>query len=780
MINVSYSEDNETTWKQLKASGDILAEWGSTEIWTADDGFFGPYKWYPEHVQHNILIKAFWIGDDQYGPSECTVQTLKVNLTPNPPVSILSHESFVDSIETFWVTAEIENVGAANLAFVRITAVYYDPTGKIVCTDGCYADLHLLAPGEKSSVITFAGISYPSDHISASTINSYSLDVRAYRETTEEPYRDFEINSTGWFNEYGGYQVSGDLKNTGEISVEYVDVTATFYRADGTIVDAWWDPSDPNKLDPNQTATFSIYARNLEEMGLIDHYAILVDSYPVMTSSSISCAVSPSETRLGESVTVSGLISPVHEMANVTLIYFMPDATSMRRTVLTDNEGFYNVTFAPDKAGAWAVHASWPGDIDTYGAVSPEVSFRVSKIMTSISCSVSSATIQLGEKITVTGSMFPTLESVNAALTFTRPDGSTINHSIALAHGEYTFTYEPDSSGSWSVKASWSGNDNYERNSSGLIVFTVEFTAPMRQIPPPENTAVALAVGTSVTVGLTASMSLSGFAQSFSDGIAKLPLPKWFKDFLNLYAEKTFENLNAEELKALKRKRIVTLRELLSLLFSGMILLAVFLWVEVGGIPNLLSSDYVFAALPQVLISVVFVFSLSQIFSLVSAKVLNVWSEFKIWLYGLAALLITGIVLMIPFASPGKVEYQGDLDRKKAGLIASSKILCILILAAPFYFFQILGFPTIADAGLMMTMMTACYSTFPSQPLEGRAIFTYNKSLWITIFLLSFSIFICTIFNLLPPLAYLFIGTTATILFLALILTLKRKREASA
>jgi len=69
--------------------------------------------------------------------------------------------------------------------------------------------------------------------------------------------------------------------------------------------------------------------------------------------------------------------------------------------------------------------------------------------------------------------------------------------------------------------------------------------------------------------------------------------------------------------------------------------------------------------------------------------------------------------------------YQGDLDPKRAGLIATSKILSILILAIPSYLFHSLGFPTIGDAGLMMTMMTACYSAFPSKPLEGRAIICY-------------------------------------------------------
>jgi hypothetical protein len=681
LINLTYSEDNGTTWKQLKMSWDRLDEWGEEDIWTTDDGYFGPFKWYPECIPHNILIKAFWSGDGLYEASESTVQTLKVNLPPSPPVSILSHNSYAIS-DTLWVAGEVQNVGTTNLQYVKGTAVYYDVVGKIIGVDIIYTRLHLLAPGEKSPFITFAGISYP-EFINASLIANYDLAIRAYSNTTEEPYRNFQINSTDWFDD-GDYHVSGELKNTGTVSVDSVDVVATFYSADGTVVDAWDDMADPSTLNPNETASFDVrlWSGRYQATGGVDHYVLQVDCWPLMTSSSISCDVSPSETRFGDTVTVSGFITPAHEMANVTLTYTKPDSTTVTRTVWTDSYGFYNDIFTPDNAGAWTVYASWPG------------------------------------------------------------------------------------------------NDNYEGANSSSVAFAVEFLAPVRQVPPPENTAVAIAVGTSVTVGFTAFMTLSGLAQSFNKAISKLPVPDCIKDFLSLYTEKTFETLTSKEIKALKGKKTLTLRELLSLLFSAIVLLTVFVYIEVNGMPNLLNMEYLLTAVPQVLISVVFIFITSQIFSIVSAKALNVWSEFKLWLYGLAALLITGVVFMIPFASPGKVEYQGDLDQKKAGLIATSDVLCILILSIPFYLFHTLGLTMIGDAGLMMSMMTACYSVFPFKPLGGEAIFKYHKGLWTAIFIFSFSMFICTIFSLLPHIAYLLTGTTATLLLIGLILTLRRQKTS--
>jgi len=315
----------------------------------------------------------------------------------------------------------------------------------------------------------------------------------------------------------------------------------------------------------------------------------------------------------------------------------------------------------------------------------------------------------------------------------------------------------------------YSGNTN----ASEPISFS---RSTVRQVPPPENAAVAMAVGASVTVGFTAFMGLSGYAQSFKRIVSKLPIPDWLKDFLDLYAEKTFEGLTSEEIDAQKGK-MITLGSLLSLLVSAIVLLVVFVYVEVNGLPYFLKREYLYAAIPQVLISVVSIFILKQIFSFISARSLSVWSEFKLWLYGLAALLITGIIFKIPFASPGKMEYRGDLNPKRAGLIAISEILCILISSIPFYIFHTVGLTTIGDAGLMMAMMTACYSVFPFKPFEGEAIFRYHKGIWVTTFFPSLSMFICTVFNLLPLFAYLLTGTTATLLFIVLILKLKKQQS---
>jgi len=94
-------------------------------------------------------------------------------------------------------------------------------------------------------------------------------------------------------------------------------------------------------------------------------------------SSSITCSVSKTNMTLGEELTVSGSISPFHADVTVTLIYTMPDGSTIDRTVITASDGSFRDTYTPDAGGLWSVEASWAGDWDHKGAKSPSAFFSV-------------------------------------------------------------------------------------------------------------------------------------------------------------------------------------------------------------------------------------------------------------------------------------------------------------------------------------------------------------------------------------------------------------------
>jgi len=91
----------------------------------------------------------------------------------------------------------------------------------------------------------------------------------------------------------------------------------------------------------------------------------------------LTIGVSETEITKGDSLTISGSISPAIEEALVTLTFTKPDGSTFTKTVLTDTDGSYSDSFTPTEKGEWSVKASWEGDAYHEGASSSSVSFTV-------------------------------------------------------------------------------------------------------------------------------------------------------------------------------------------------------------------------------------------------------------------------------------------------------------------------------------------------------------------------------------------------------------------
>jgi PKD repeat protein len=189
-------------------------------------------------------------------------------------------------------------------------------------------------------------------------------------------------------------------------------------------------------------------------------------------SSSITCSVSPLTLILGEGVTVSGTLDPLLSGKTITLNFTRPDGSTFTRTV-TAILGEYSDLYTPDMVGTWGVFASWDGDASHEDASSSPTAFSVTKISSSITCSVSPLTLILGEEVTVMGGLDPLLSDKVITLTFTRPDGSVFTRSVVTTFGAYSDTFTPDFVGSWSVSAWWAGDASHEDALSLPVAFTV-------------------------------------------------------------------------------------------------------------------------------------------------------------------------------------------------------------------------------------------------------------------------------------------------------------------
>jgi hypothetical protein len=100
-----------------------------------------------------------------------------------------------------------------------------------------------------------------------------------------------------------------------------------------------------------------------------------------------------------------------------------------------------------------------------------------------------------GDSITVSGSITPKVSSIRVTLTYTKPDTTTLTRYVnADSNGSYTDTYNPDVIGSWSVTASWSGDETYESSTSNKTAFTVAKKTEQGGIPGYPLEAVLIGV----------------------------------------------------------------------------------------------------------------------------------------------------------------------------------------------------------------------------------------------------------------------------------------------
>jgi|GEM_PF-6124117 hypothetical protein len=238
-------------------------------------------------------------------------------------------------------------------------------------------------------------------------------------------------------------------------------------------------------------------------------------------STSISCSASPTTLTIGGSVSVSGAISPAVGGATVTLTYTKPDGSTFTHSVTTSSSGAYSDTYTPDKVGVYSVQASWSGNNDYKGATSSKVSFTVTKKSSSISISLSSNSIVIGEKVEISGSISPPISGASVTISYRLSGGSwsSITTVPTDSSGRYSCSWTPSSPGSYEVMASWPGNDEYEgaSASSSLTVMKPDFKVSI------DKSGIDLTIGeTAENVTITLS-SIGGLSSSITLSLENVP-----------------------------------------------------------------------------------------------------------------------------------------------------------------------------------------------------------------------------------------------------------------
>jgi hypothetical protein len=239
-------------------------------------------------------------------------------------------------------------------------------------------------------------------------------------------------------------------------------------------------------------------------------------------STSISCSVSPSTLTIGGSVTVSGAISPTVAGVTVTLTYTKPDGSTFTHSVTTSSSGTYSDTYTPDKIGTYSVQASWAGNNDYKGATSDKVSFTVTKKPSSISISLSSNNLIVGEKVEISGSISPPISGASVTISYRSVGGSwsSITTVSTDSSGRYFYSWtNTPPPGNYEVMASWPGNEEYNGASAtaSLTVIKPDFQINL------DKSIIQLTIGGSsekVTIVLS---SIGGFSSTISLNLKNIP-----------------------------------------------------------------------------------------------------------------------------------------------------------------------------------------------------------------------------------------------------------------
>ena len=281
----------------------------------------------------------------------------------------------------------------------------------------------------------------------------------------------------------------------------------------------------------------------------------------------------------------------------------------------------------------------------------------------------------------------------------------------------------------------------------------------MRESVPLE---IILPVG-AIVILITA--FLTNIGPTVNSAITNLPIPKSIKSFLKFYGASLFSKVDKIKIKALESSSFFTNVELISLAISVLLTTIIYGIVEANGLSNFLNPSVTLMVIPSVFLSVGIITITKVTSNAFWAKSYKVYQQFSIWLIGVIMFIVTGILFLFPFSSPGITRYQSDeISKKTKAYLIMFKTFTVLTLLIPFSILFMFGYQIIGDSGLLLTLMSTCYSLVPLKFLSGKVLFDYKKEFsLLMLFSVAFLFYGCMI-NLLPPEIYLITGVVSAVI----------------
>ena len=256
------------------------------------------------------------------------------------------------------------------------------------------------------------------------------------------------------------------------------------------------------------------------------------------------------------------------------------------------------------------------------------------------------------------------------------------------------------------------------------------------------------AIATVATVAATGVVSVAVAAASSASGVPTDRLSKEISGLLPSVLKKWLASFVASKRKLRVDEKIgsifmPTTSELVTYAISIVLLAFSFSYVKVSSLADILT------VLPTIFATSILVGFAKAFLTITYARHRGVWTEFKLWYFGLATFIITTFAFRVPFSSPTRsVNHSPKMTKRLSATLSIFSILATLAFAGLFFVLLLTGNTTIGGTGLAMCLIGAFFDTIPIAPLYGKKIFDYSKPVWISLFGVTLTFYILWLFLL--------------------------------
>jgi hypothetical protein len=201
---------------------------------------------------------------------------------------------------------------------------------------------------------------------------------------------------------------------------------------------------------------------------------------PVKKSSSMTITLDKTSITLGESVTISGLLTPALNVT-VDLEIKCPNGTSVSKSILA-SKGAFTYVFKPDVAGVWSFKASWKGNDEYYGCESSTVTL-IARGAVSLRIFVAPLITSVRSIIIIYADTSPALVDRSLVISYTTNktvNWITIGSFNTGSDGIVACLFTPTEVAEYKFKVEWIGDSIFmpaSATSPGVLVIAESLTA---------------------------------------------------------------------------------------------------------------------------------------------------------------------------------------------------------------------------------------------------------------------------------------------------------------